>query len=90
MRTSLAFAIQGTLIAQLFRLQHASSPNMELGFFVLGIPLACVCIVFAICIAVLGAFRFWRQQNAMLRGKCHAGGWEVYAVGILGVSVSFR
>ena len=38
-------------------------------------------------ILVLGTYRFWRQQNAMLRGKVHAGGWETNAVGILIVVV---
>ena len=38
-------------------------------------------------ILALGTYRFWRQQNAMLRGKVHAGGWETNAVGILIVVV---
>ena len=33
-------------------------------------------------ILLLGAYRFWRQQNAILRGKVHVGGWEVNAVGV--------
>ena len=33
-------------------------------------------------ILLLGAYRFWRQQNAILRGKVHAGGWEVNAIGV--------
>jgi hypothetical protein len=37
----------------------------------------------AILVALVGAYRFWRQQNAIARGKIHAGGWELNSVGIL-------
>ena len=77
----MALTIIGVIIAQLFRLQHTEQPNKTLGFFVLGLPLAAVCIGFSILVMALGAYRFWRQQNAMLRGKVHAGGWDVNAVG---------
>ncbi len=70
------------IIAQLFRLQHTESPHKDLGFFVIGTPLACVCIMAAIVVLMLGTYRFWRQQNAILRGKVHAGGWEVNAIGV--------
>ncbi|KAL8681643.1 MAG: hypothetical protein Q9186_002240 [Xanthomendoza sp. 1 TL-2023] len=79
LRTSLALAFLGVFIAQLFRLQHTENPNPVFGFFVLGIPLSCICTGAAILINLLGAYRFWRQQNAMLRGKIQCGGWEVYA-----------
>ena len=82
LRTSLALSMVSVIIAQLFRLQHAQNPNNVFGFFVLGIPLACVCIGAAIFVLLLGAYRFWRQQNAILRGKVHAGGWEVNAIGL--------
>ena len=82
LRTSLALSMVSVIIAQLFRLQHAQNPNNVFGFFVLGIPLACVCIGAAIIVLLLGAHRFWRQQNAILRGKVHAGGWEVNAIGL--------
>ena len=77
----MALTIIGVIIAQLFRLQHTEQPNKIIGFFVLGIPLAAVCIGAGILIMALGAYRFWRQQNAMLRGKVHAGGWDINAVG---------
>ena len=54
---------------------------MTLGFFVLGIPLAAMCIGGSIFILALGAYRFWKQQNAMLRGKVHAGGWDINGMG---------
>lgn len=90
MRTSVAFAMLGIFIAQLFRLQHTLNPGAGFGFFTLGIPLACICTFAAIIIALLGAYRFWRQQNAMLRGKIHVWGWEMAAIAItaLGVSTS--
>lgn len=78
-RTSLALAFLGVYIAQLFRLQHIENPNPVFGFFVLGIPLSCICTGAAIVVNLLGAYRFWRQQNAMLRGKIYGGGWEVFA-----------
>ena len=77
LRTSLAFAIIGIVIAQLFRLQKSPTPNLRMGFFVLGIPLACVCLGASMVITTLGAYRFWKQQNAMARGKVHVGGWEI-------------
>ena len=82
MRTSLALSMLAVLVAQLFRLQHTVNPSKTLGYFVIGTPLACVCIVAAIIVLLLGAYRFWRQQNAMLRGKVHAGGWEIFVVSV--------
>ena len=81
LRTSLALSMVAVIIAQLFRLQHTTNPSKTLGFFILGIPLASICIVAAILVLVLGACRFWRQQNAILRGKVHAGGWELNTIG---------
>ena len=86
LRTGLAFSILGIVIAQLFRLEHTEVPQ-PFGFFILGIPLACICIGAAVVITLLGAYRFWRQQNAMVRGKVHAGGWELTAVGVTAVVV---
>lgn len=88
MRTSLAFAMLGIYIAQLFRLQHLFDSEAGFGFFMLGIPLACICVGAAIVIAVLGAYRFWRQQNAILRGKIHVWGWEMAAIGVTALIVS--
>ena len=83
LRTSLALAFFSVYIAQLFRLQHTAHPDQTLGFFVVAIPLAAACIVAAILVLLLGAYRFWRQQNAILRGKVHAGGWEVNMIGLI-------
>ncbi|KAK5278607.1 hypothetical protein LTR16_008431, partial [Cryomyces antarcticus] len=70
----------GVTIAQLFRIQHAPSPSPVFGYFILGKPLAAVFEGAAILMTLLGAYRSWRQQNAMVRGKVWAGGWEILAV----------
>ena len=88
-RTSLALSIIGIVIAQLFRLQHTENPSLDVGFFVIGIPLAATCIVAAMLVMLLGCYRFWRQQNAMLRGKIHAGGWELDTVAFITLLVCF-
>ena len=82
LRTSLALSIVAVIIAQLFKLEHNVKPNKTFGFYALSIPLSCACIGAAMVILLLGAHRFWRQQNAILRGKVHAGGWEVNAIGV--------
>jgi uncharacterized membrane protein YidH (DUF202 family) len=77
--------MQGVLIAQLFRLQE---PGDRLKFYTAGKPLAVTCHCVAILVALIGAYRFWRQQSAISLGKVHAGGWELNAVGILLCAVS--
>ncbi|KAL8837071.1 MAG: hypothetical protein Q9176_005940 [Flavoplaca citrina] len=79
-RDHFALAFLSVFIAQLFRLQHSENPDPVLGFYVLGKPLSCICTGAAILTNLLGTYRFWRQQNAMLRGKIICGGWEVYAI----------
>ncbi|OOQ86851.1 hypothetical protein PEBR_19846 [Penicillium brasilianum] len=79
-RTSGVISMQGVLISQLFRLQE---PGDRLKFYVAGKPLAVTCHCVAILVALIGAFRFWRQQGAISVGKVHAGGWELNAVGVL-------
>lgn len=78
----MALSVVSVIIAQLFRLEHAQNPSRVFGYFILGIPLACVCIGAAIVVLLLGAYRFWRQQNAILRGKVRVGGWEINAIGL--------
>ena len=78
----------GVIIAQLFRLQHSETPNPELGYYVLGVPLAATFIAFGMVVLFIGAFRFWRQQNALARGKVHAGGWEITAIMAISILVS--
>ena len=76
-------AMQGVLIAQLFRLQHLASPDNALGFYEVGIPLAVSCYGVAILIALMGAYRFWKQQNVVALGTVYAGGWELNCIGVL-------
>ncbi|TAQ90102.1 hypothetical protein B7494_g1537 [Chlorociboria aeruginascens] len=59
------------------RLQHAPTPSPTFGFYVLGKPLSCICQGTAIYILVIGAFRTWRSQNAIVRGKAITGGFEI-------------
>lgn len=76
--------MSGVIVAQLYRLQHTLVPDASttMDYYLLGIPLAETCIGMGTIVAILGAVRFWRQQNAMLRGKIHAGGWELHVIGI--------
>ena len=67
----------GIVTAQLFHLQHSSTPNSHFGFYKVGKPLAATFICMAIVVVVIGAIRFWRLQRALVRGKAMAGGWEV-------------
>lgn len=87
LRTSFAFTSLGIVVAQLVRLPHEQSTGSRVGIRTLGIPLAGICIGAAIVITILGAFRFWRQQNALARGKVHAGGWEMNMIACITVVV---
>ncbi|KAL1631367.1 hypothetical protein SLS54_000126 [Diplodia seriata] len=90
LRTSIALSMTGVMIAQLMRLQHAPNPDPHYGYHALGKPLAAVFIIAAIAMVILGAFRFWRQQNAIVRGKVFAGGWEILTIMIGSTIVSAR
>jgi hypothetical protein len=39
--------------------------------------MACICQGAAIYVLAIGAFRTWRSQNAMIRGKAISGGFEI-------------
>ncbi|KAL3458441.1 hypothetical protein BJX64DRAFT_223646 [Aspergillus heterothallicus] len=81
-RTSVVLAMQGVLIAQLFRLQAASSTK-GLSYHEVGVPLSVTCHCAAILTAVFGALRFWKQQSAIALGTVYAGGWELNCIGFL-------
>lgn len=81
--------MQGVLIAQLFRLQQPNTKVHGLSFHAVGIPLSVACHFVAVLVTLIGAFRFWRQQNAISRGKVHAGGWDMNFVGIFLFIVGF-
>lgn len=88
LRTSLALAMLGVIIAQLYRLQHSESPDPTFGYFVLSKPISSIFHVSAICVAILGSVRFFRQQHAMALGKIEAGGWEIMIIGVYVLLVS--
>lgn len=77
MRTAQAFAMLGVVIAQLMRLQHSSTPDLSLGFFVISVPLSCTCHVMALLTACLGCYRFFQWQSTMTRGKATSGGFAI-------------
>ncbi|KAK4994200.1 hypothetical protein LTR66_005714 [Elasticomyces elasticus] len=68
----------GVLIAQLYRLQHSLIPSTTFGYFAISKLLAAIFEIAAIIMVLLGAYRSWRQQNAMARGKVWVGGWEIW------------
>ena len=82
--------MMGTMIAQLYRLQHDPHPSKVFGYFVLSKPLSVIFQCAACLVVVLGCIRFYRQQSAMALGKVHAGGWELVAIGIFSFLVSAR
>ena len=86
----MVFATIGVTIAQFFRLKNEGAVNPPFGFFTLGIPLACAFIGSALVITVVGSWRFWRQQNALARGKIHVGGWEINTVAMVSLLVGAR
>ena len=81
LRTSAALTTFSVVVAQLFRLQSQSAAADNFGSYILGIPLAVISAGMAICVTLLGAVRFYRQQHAMSRGKIHVGGWDLNVVG---------
>jgi uncharacterized membrane protein YidH (DUF202 family) len=78
----------GVITAQLFRLQHSIHPNPEIGFYVIGVPVGAAFIGVGMVVLLIGAYRFWRQQHAMLRGTVYAGGWEITVIMLLCTLVS--
>lgn len=91
LRTSLTLSMLGITVAQLFRLQHAPKPSTVFGFYILGKPLACLCQGAAIYTLLIGAFRTWRSQNAIVRGKAISGGFEIlfFTLGVFAILVMF-
>ena len=78
----------GVIISQLFTLQKSTSPDPHIGYFVTGKPLGAICQAAAMMTLLLGAFRWWRQQNAITRGKALAGGFELTVIGLVILLVS--
>ncbi|KAK3709251.1 hypothetical protein LTR37_010989 [Vermiconidia calcicola] len=82
LRTSIALSMLGTIIAQLYRLQHHPNPSKVFGYYVLSKPLSVIFQCAALAIVLIGGIRFWRQQSAMAIGKVHASGWELISIAI--------
>lgn len=90
LRTSLALSMIGIVTTQLFTLQSTHLPHMNLSFFVMGVPLGSVCQAAALVNMIIGAYRFWRHQSHMVKGKACAGGWEILLIGGLITLVSWQ
>jgi uncharacterized membrane protein YidH (DUF202 family) len=90
LRTSMALSMIGVFTSQFFILQSSHLPNMNLSFFVLGVPLGSVCQVAALVNILVGAYRFWRHQCAMVKGQALAGGWEIMVIGGVVALVSWK
>ncbi|KFY88139.1 hypothetical protein V500_06535 [Pseudogymnoascus sp. VKM F-4518 (FW-2643)] len=83
LRTSQALSMLGVIISQLFTIQKSTSPDPHIGYFVTGKPLGAICQGAAMLTLMLGTFRWWRQQNAITRGKALAGGFELTVIGLV-------
>ncbi|KAM3420350.1 hypothetical protein BST61_g3631 [Cercospora zeina] len=83
LRTSVSLSMMGIVVAQLWRWQHAPHPDPTFGYFVLSIPVALVFQFAAMIVIIMGAVRYWRQQEAMaVYGKVVSGGWELGIIGV--------
>ena len=81
--------MNGVLIAQLFRLEDQPTPSSgKLTYYDAGTPLAASLQAAALVTALIGAHRFWRQQNAMARGEAKGAGWEIWAMLLMVAAVS--
>ncbi|EXJ78298.1 hypothetical protein A1O3_09459 [Capronia epimyces CBS 606.96] len=80
-----AIAILGVVIAQVSRIQHVLRPHQEksLRYLLLGKPQACLCYASACFVLLVGAYRFFRQQNAMNQGFALVGGLSLPCIGVL-------
>ncbi|KAA8892924.1 hypothetical protein FN846DRAFT_788622 [Sphaerosporella brunnea] len=81
-RTAMALSLMSVIVMQLQVLQHSPNPDYTFGFYILGKPLAAALVSCAICVSLLGFVRWWRWQNALVRGRALCGGWEVRVVGV--------
>ena len=75
----MTLAMIGTTVAQLFTITYHDT---DFGYTTIGKPLAASCFALAIGTVFLGAVRSWRFQNAMIRGKALASGFEIHVIGL--------
>lgn len=87
----------GIMIAQLMSLERtlATSDKVRQDIvsrrpFIGGAEIAAAFIAGSIVVVLVGAYRFFMLQEAMVRGKSKGGGWEMWAIfgAILAVSLS--
>lgn len=78
-------------IAQLFPLQ-AQGPKSPraVTFERLAKPLSVTFVAASIIVSLLGGLHFWRQQNAMIRGKIFSAPGETMTTGLLCIVVSLQ
>lgn len=83
-RTSVALSMIGIVIAQLY---PQTPPGKQepggLNFVKLAKPMSASFVAASLLVTIFGAWRFGRQQGAMVRGRIVTGSWEVWTTGIL-------
>lgn len=87
LRTSLGLSFAGVTVTQFLRLNDGLDKR-GFGFYQSSRGLGAMLIGSAIVVVLAGGHRYWRQQNAMVRGKVWAAGWELDLVGFLFGAVS--
>lgn len=80
LRTSLMLANVGVIITQLFAIERADD---GFGYAVLSRPFATTCYSAATLTVVIGAYRTWRYQDAMINGRVLSGGFEINFIAAL-------
>ncbi|KAI0473850.1 hypothetical protein GGR56DRAFT_649305 [Xylariaceae sp. FL0804] len=80
LRTSSVLALAGVVVAQLAVLQQG---NPKSSLSTAGKSLALCCYLLAIWAIFCGAYRAWRFQRALVRGKSLSGGFEINTLAIL-------
>ena len=84
-RTSIALSMIAILIAQLYpqKLEGGQPPSGGVSFERMAKPLSASLVVGSILIVICGAFRFEREQNAMIKGFIVTASWEVWGTGFV-------
>lgn len=76
-------------MAQLWRLQHSTSPDPVFGYYAVSKPLSAILQASALCVVLVGTARYFKQQSLMTKGKIQAGGWEILVI-MIGVGLVSR
>ena len=86
LRFSMSLSSTGVVIAHMSQIQCTVHPNREREwkYYILGVPQGCICQGVAIIFVAIGAVRFFKQEQVMMRGRVRTNGWELWlAVGFL-------